>query len=308
MSTSDRVVAAESAGCSLLVVGATALAAPHDVLLTTFPLHPVWLPILLMSARYGTRGLFIALAIGWGGLVAADLALGGSVADLTVHTENAVDLMVLGVTIVIAWIAMSHESRIADADRRLAEATEQLNHADENVRALHASLGYLRTRHDRVDISIGLWRSLARRLEQGDPREAARAVLELCEIRAGARAGVVRIRDANHLVTLAHRGQWTTDPRRNHDFSVDATVRAAIRTRLVTPAQPGASELDADVAIPVLHEGTGAVIGVIALRGVAPGRMRAADLRDVGVIAQWLAPALAQEMHIQPREAMQVSS
>jgi hypothetical protein len=74
-------------------------------------------------------------------------------------------------------------------------------------------------------------------------------------------------------------------------------VRAAIVSQHVTPACPGASESDCDVAVPVTDEGSGVVIGVIALRGVSPGYMRAAELRDLGVLAQWLAPALARQVH-----------
>jgi hypothetical protein len=73
-------------------------------------------------------------------------------------------------------------------------------------------------------------------------------------------------------------------------------VRSAIDTRLVTPAGPGSSVDDSDVAVPVTDEDTGVVLGVIALRGVSPGALRAADLRDLGVLARWLAPSIVRQL------------
>jgi hypothetical protein len=297
MSTSDRVVVAEAAGAAVLVVAFTALASPDDVWLRGAGLHPIWLPIIVLSARYATRGLFAVLAASVGSLLAASFLLGDSVQGFATRTRSTSDLLALSTAILVAWIAMLHESRIARADARLAESTEAYKEAEQNVHALHASLGYLRARHDRLDVAIGLWRNLAARMERGDAGEASRAVLELCEIRAGARAGVVQLRDGNKLSTLACRGQWSAATARPHDIDIDATVRAAIVSRNVTPASAGASETDCDVAVPVTDEASGVVIGVIALRGVSPGYMRAAELRDLGVLAQWLAPALARQVH-----------
>jgi hypothetical protein len=293
-----RIALLEAAGASLLLVGVVALAAPHDVWLEGFGLHPMWLPVIVLAARYATRGLFPALAFTGGGLIVASLALEGSLTGLAARTSSAADLLALGVAILVAWVAMLHESRIGRVVQRLAEASEAQRQAEENVHALHASLRYLRSRHDRLDASLSFWRNVAGRLERGDAGEAARAVLELCELRLDARAGTVQLRDGDRFVPLAGRGQWSPTSARPQDLERDVTVRAAIEACQVMPAGPGATEGDSDVVAPIVDD-DGAVIGVIALRGVSPGCMRAADLRDLGVIAQWLAPAVARQLRRQ---------
>jgi len=290
MSTSDRIVVVEAAGAAALVVGLSVWLSPQDLWLSDFGLHPMWLPIIVLSARYAARGLFPALVLTVGGLLVTSLALGGTMSEFAVRAGGTSDLLALAIAILVAWIAMAHESRISRCQRRLEEASEAQRHAEESVHALHASLGYLRNRHDRLDVSLSLWRSLSRRLERGNPHEATRAVLELCEIRAGARAGLVQLRDGARLSTLATRGNWPMNG------GEDATIAGAISTRHVTPAAPGARESDSDVAIPVIDDDSSAVVGVIALRGVSPRAMRAADLRDLGVLAQWIAPAITRQL------------
>jgi hypothetical protein len=296
MSTSSRVVIAEAAVASGLVIAATAVASPGDLWLHDVGMHPAWLAVIAMAARYASRGLFPTLILTWGGLTGVSAALGGSVRELTTRVSNPADLIALTAAVLVAWIAMMHESRIGRAQQKLGEASEAQQHAEESVEALHRSLGYLRRRHDRLDVSLGMWRSLAARLERGDAGEAGRAVLELCEIRAGARAGIVQIRDGNRLTKVAARGNWGPLMIRPLDIGGDATVRAAILSRSVTPAGPGSTEGDSDVAVPVLDEDGSMVIGVIALRGVSPAHLRAADLRDLGVLAQWIAPALGRAL------------
>ena len=53
-----------------------------------------------------------------------------------------------------------------------------------------------------------------------------------------------------------------------------------------------AGATDSDVAAPIIDDDTGLVVGVIALRGVPAASLRAANLIDLRLIAQWLAPAL----------------
>lgn len=298
MSTSDRVVVAESAGAAVLLAGATALASPANVFLDAGALHPAWLVVTLMAARYGARGLLSSVLLTWGALALAGLALGNDFAALVAHTHDTTDLFAIIGATVVAWIAMLHESRLERADRKLAEALDQQRQADSTVKALHDSLGYLRARHDRVDISLSLWRDLSGRIEKGDANEAAAAILELCEIRTGCSAGIVQLRDGHRLTTLANRGQWSPTSVRPTDITIDRTVRSAIQARRVTPACDGATEDDCDVAVPVLDDHSGVVVGVIALRGVAPGALRAADITDLIVLSQWVAPALGRPMNI----------
>ena len=296
MSTSDRVVVIEAACVAAVFVAVVALLSPGDVWLQHLGLHPLWVPVIVLSARYAVRGLFPALGLLLGGLIASGLVLEGSIEGFVERTRNPSDLLALATAVLVAWVAMAHESRIARSTRRLAEAIAAQQVAEENVHALHASLGYLRARHDRLDVSLSLWRNLAGRIERGDAVDASRAVLELCEIRAGARAGIVQLLDGAQLSTLATRGAWPPTGMRGSELIADATVRSAIETRLVTPAGPGSGIQDSDVAVPVTDEDTGIVLGVIALRGVSPGALRAADLRDLGVLARWLAPSVVRQL------------
>lgn len=295
---SDRMVAIETAGAAVLTALLVAVISPDDVWLRSVGLHPVWLPIFLLAARYGTRGLLPALALGWGAISLASLVLGQSMTGFGFHLRATGDLLALIAAVLVAWTAMLHESRTARADRRLGEVIELQKQTESTVKALYDNLGHLRARHDRVDIALSLWRDLAARIEGGDPSDASTAVLELCEIRTGATAGIVQVRDGNRLVTVACRGQWSPHSSRPADITIDRTVRTAMLQRQVTPACPGSSEDDCDVAVPVLEPGTGAVVGVIALRGVAPTSLRAAELGDLVVLARWLAPALGRPLHI----------
>ncbi len=303
MSTSEKIVLAETVGASALVVGFITLVSPGDVWLQSWGMHPMWFVVIFMSSRYAIRGLFSTLALTSLGLIAASYATGGSIAGFIARSQSTLDLLALATAVLVAWVAMAHDGKSSRVSERLTEASDAQRQAEQSVHALHASLGYLRTRHDRLDVSLSLWRNLAGRLERGDASEAAKALLELCEMRAGARVGLVQLRDGKRLTTLACRGHWPATSRPNEDDS-DPTVRAAIESRQVTPAGPGATEADSDIAIPVIDDESGAVVGIIALRGVSPDSMRAADLRDLGILGQWVAPALARELRRQFRKAI----
>jgi hypothetical protein len=292
MSTSDRAILVEGTVAALLTALAVVYAAPGgDVWLPTIALHPAWLPVIVLAARYGTRGLFASLVLVVGALAVAGAANGTGVAGLVSRSRFTADLLALGTAIVIAWIAMAREVRMRRVIDQLHEATAAHRQAEEAVTALHESLAFLRTRHDRLDISLSVWRDLAGRLESGDAADAARAALELCQIRVGAAAGSVQLRDGNRMRLLASRGTLpNTDVMR--DIGGDHTVRDAIVARAVAPAAAGAGETDSDVAAPLVDEDSGLVVGVIALRGVPASSLRAANLMDLRLIAQWLAPAL----------------
>jgi hypothetical protein len=279
------------------VVGIVALTSPGDVWLSDVGFHPAWLPVIVLAARYGPRGLFTALALAGSMLIAASVALGGNLDGLVERSQRVSELFSLLAATLVAWIGMMHESRTTRVQARLDDTSASLHQAEETVHALHDGLTYLRARHDRLDISLSLWRNLASRIERGTDAEVADAVLELCGIRTGAQAGIVQLRDGHRLSTVAWRGHWAGTSARPRDISFDATVRAAIVSKQPTPASPDATDADSDVAVPVLDEGSGVVIGVIALRGIAPGALRAADLRDLTVIAHWLAPSLARSLH-----------
>ena len=296
MSTSRWSVVGEAAVAAVATVVVVWIWSPHDLAMSPLGFHPAWLPILLLAARYGTRGLFAALALVWGALVGVAVVLHGAPALALFQARATGDAGVLALVgaIVVAWVAMLHERRVTRATVTLDESQRWRKDAEETIAALHETVAFLRTRHDRIDVSLTLWRDLAARIERGDPADAARAALELCAIRTGATAGLVQRGGATDPRTVAWRGQWTPASPRPRDVLDDRTASAARARRLPTSAAEvaDATSDDADVAVPVL-DATGGVTGMIALRGVSPGRLRDADLRDLVVIAAWLGPALA---------------
>jgi hypothetical protein len=308
MSTSDRAILVEAAVAALLTAVGVAFAAPGgDVWLPMIALHPAWLPVIVLAARYGTRGLFVSLALVIGALALTGLVNGSGVAGIAMRTRFTADLLALGTATVVAWIAMARETRMRRVIDQLHEATGAHRQAEEAVTALHESLAYLRSRHDRLDVSLSVWRDLAARMERGDPMEAARAALELCQIRVGATAGSVQLRDGNRLRLVASRGSLP-DSELIRDIGGDHTVRDAIVARAVAPASSGAGETDSDVAAPIVDDDTGLVVGVIALRGVPATSLRAANLIDLRLIAQWLAPALNRVWRESMRPALALGS
>lgn len=308
MSTSDRkptsskMVALEALAGAALVVAAVTVASPGDVWIPSVGLHPGWLPIILLAARYGPRGLFWSLAVVAGVLIGVDLADGGSLAGLDARAHNPSDLIGLVTATLVAWVGMMHEGRMTRLQARLQAATEVQSEAEATEQALHENLTYLRGRLDRLELSLSVWRDLASRIERGDIGEAADAALELCTIRTGAAAGRVQLRDGDAMTMVAGRGAWvlSTARFRDKDKNVDSTVQAALLARQVAVAAPEAAETDSEVVAPILDD-SGVVLGTIALRGVPAGTLRAAELHDLGLIAHWLAPALARPQAEAPR-------
>lgn len=294
MSTSDRTVLLEATAAAGLTGAALAVAAPGDLWMADNGLHPAWLPVLVLSGRYGTRGLFASLVATAAVLTAIGMIMGGTFGDavsgLTARPRAGSDLLALAAATVLAWIAMAHETRRERLTEQLAEATATRDEAEATLRALHDSLGYLRRRHDRLEISLSMWRDLAARMERGDAGDAARAALELCEVRTGATAGRVRRDDGHRLVTVAARGVWPAS-------SLDSdSVLARDGRASALDDRDELGNTDREVAIPVLDD-RGNSVGVIALRGL-PHELRSADLADLRVLASWLAPALNRPLHI----------
>jgi hypothetical protein len=291
MSTSDRVIFAEVAGAAALVLTIVALASPADPWMSGVGFHPAWTVVIVFAARYGTRGLFLGLLTVWGGLAAIGLALAGTMDGLIARASNVSDLFVLGCATLVAWIAMLHEGRIGRMSAKLAAADQARQTADETVEAMREVIGFLRARNDRIDMSITMWRDLATRIERGEPTDAAGAALELCAVRAGAASGVVYRWDGSALHTVVWRGASPGEP---ETAEPDRTALAAASRRRAVLASDldEAGAADGDLAVPVVSE-EGEVLGVIALRGVAPGKLRAVDARDAVIVARWLAPSLA---------------
>lgn len=295
MSTSNRTLFIETIAAAVVTLGLVALASDSDVWMLDSGFHPGWIAILVMSARYGPRGLFLSLFVVVGSLVGAAALLDQSMDGLISRARSGSDFLALTSAVVVAWVAMLHEGRLIRADRQADYADARRESAEEIASALQDSLEDLRSRYDRVESSISWWRDIATRLERGDAAESARAALDLCVNRCGAQAGVVQPCGAEAQV-IAWRGQWTATSPRPRDVSTDRTARAAVMTLTVTRVTDvaNATEDDGDVAVPVLDEMDSSLLGVIVLRGVAPERLRAAEMRDLVLVAEWLSPALSK--------------
>src|SRR5262245_9971157 len=87
--------------------------------------HPVWLVVLVIAARYGTRGLVVVVPLAWGALAVAGGPGGpGRVLDTL---ALPVELGALAATVLVAWIASANERReralagkVAELERRVS--------------------------------------------------------------------------------------------------------------------------------------------------------------------------------------------
>jgi hypothetical protein len=92
--------------------------------------------------------------------------------------------------------------------------------------------------------------------------------------------------DSHPLSTLASAGAWHAA---GGSDVPDATAAEALRSgRPVRAVElTGAGPTDSDLAAPIVVDGVS--VGVLVARGAS--RMGAAALRDLAVVAEWLAPA-----------------
>ena len=269
--------------------------------------HPVWLVVLVMAARYGVRGFIAVMVLAWGALAALAVPSGfGALRTLDVLATPS-ELGALAAAVLVAWMASAHERRQqAQAEERLAEL-EQKSATDTAAIESCATPRWRSAREvmQRLDMSLTFLRDIAHRLDGSDANAAAEAALELVIIRLGARAAAVQMlapadNGAPELMTTSSRGIWNPD-------GTDGTAAAALRTGRATRAldlrEGGAS--DSDVAAPVM-DATGAVRGVLVARGLPGGGVGATAVRDLGVIADWLAPVLTKP--VRARDAVDSAS
>lgn len=292
-STSERVVLLEVAAAVLLVGGAIALASGGDICVPGADVHPLWIPVLVFAARYGVRGMFTAVAMATIALGACSMAAHGTLDDVAMRGQNPYDLIALMAATLVAWTAMMRDRRLERAAAEQADTVRRLSTSEESADALREAVGVLRQRLDRIDLSISMWRAIASRLDHGTLSEAAAAALELASIRSGAASGEVHQNVGGRLYTVAIFGPGASsgEPMRDHTvIQAIARRRPALR-REVAGARPD----DPDVAVPIIDPDTRIVLGVLALRDAGPGRLRAAEVRDLEVVAGWLAPAFLRE-------------
>ena len=246
--------------------------------------HPVWLVVLILAARYGTRGLSIALATAWGGLALANGSDGP--ARVLDTLSMPIELGALAGTVLVGWIASGNERRERKLTGKLAEVERRAAADATTIADLRRAALALRARNDRLDLSLTFLCNVARRLQGGDAEAAAQAALELVGARIGARAASVDLAVGAELRPLAETGIWN---REAPDRTALAAVSSRQPARALELAEGGPG--DSDIAAPI-RDGTGAVRGVIAARGVPGGGASMAALRDLAVIAEWASPAL----------------
>jgi len=291
---SPAVVAREALIVAMLVAGLTALLAPRDLGFGVAP-HPGWAAVILVSARYGSRGFGLALFAVWGTLTLTALAMGVSLGPLLSAAGHSVpDLIALVLSVLVAWIASAHERRIDDLSVRGMELAQKSTGDDAVVAELQGAAMALRARADRLDHSVTFIRDVAARLEGRDPLLGSQAALELAIARTGARAGVVQLVDERgRLRTVASLGAWTLLRARPPDVLLDRTIEAAFESAATVRAvdRPELAEAgsdQSDVATPITDE-AGEVLGVLALRGVPPDSLSHALVHDLRLIARWCA-------------------
>jgi len=287
-----RGIVIEAVGAAVAAIGLASMLAPSGIGLGTLAPHPVWLAVLVVAARYGGRGLAVALPVGWGALMICGLGQRIAPALVMQRLSTGAELGAFAAAVMVGWIGSTHERRQADTQARLA-ALEQRCAADQAALAeLQRSALILRARADRLDTSLTFLRDVASRLFGRDPDAAAQAALDLATARLGARAAVVQVMGEAGLAPLASVGVWTPDgPAAGVADDRTAVAVARMRRPMRAVDLPDAGPGDSDLAAPILSP-RGALIGVLAVRGVPQGGASAAALRDLAVIASWSAAAL----------------
>ena len=291
MQTSSRALLFESAIAATAVLAISGAVWPATFGLQSAEFHPAWIGVIALAARYGPLGLFVSLPVIWAPLAGVSFLEAGGEWVILERLLVQTDLFPLITSVAVAWVTISHHSRLSRVSELLSGAERDLEATCEWAEALQDSLAYLRGRCDRIEVSVSFWRRLGECLERGELAQAADAALELCMIRTGATAGCVELNNGSALV---RRGLWA-EP----NLSIDVTAQRAIADGAIRVARdlPGASESDCDVAVPIRDSlGDGSVMGVIGLRGVEPAQIKPAELSDLELISDWLSPAIARQV------------
>jgi hypothetical protein len=284
ISKMTRSIVIESAIGVGATVGIAALCGVPAFGLSMIDPHPVWLVVLVIAARYGTRGLAFVLAISWGGLAAANGADGPSRVLETLATP--IELGALAGTVLVGWIVSSNERREGALAGKVAELERRVAADVTTIGELRRAALALRARNDRLDLSLTFLRNIARRLHGGDAEAAAQAALELIGARIGARAASVQLVAGGQLVPLAVNGIWNGE---TPDQTALGALRAGQPMRALELSEGGPG--DSDIAAPII-DAVGGVRGIVAARGVPGGGASMAALRDLAVIADWASPAI----------------
>jgi hypothetical protein len=300
-----RASVIESAVGVAATLGISALCGVPNLGLQAIVPHPVWLVVLVIAARYGTRGLGVVIPIAWGAL--AVMSGPGGPGHVLDTLAMPMELGALAGAVLVGWIASGNEHRERGMARKTAELERRVTADAATIADLRRAALVLRARNDRLDLSLTFLRNVARRLHGPDPEAAAQAVLELITARIGARAASIEIsaettaamagegsagESAGALAAggpmrpLAVVGVWN---REAPDRTALAAISGGQPMRAVELSEGGPT--DSDIAAPIV-DSSGVVRGVVAARGVPGGGASMAALRDLSVIADWAGPAI----------------
>jgi hypothetical protein len=199
------------------------------------------------------------------------------------------ELGALVAAIAVGWIASVHERHAMVLEEKVQALVGRATHDAAALGELRRAALALRARNDRLDLALTFLRDVARQIDGGDLGAAAEAALALVVARLGARAGAVEARSTDGtLAVIAAAGAWDPALPPGNDATVEEALRSGQAVRAID--LPGAGPGDSDLAAPIAVGGE--TVGVLTIRGVA--RVGAAALRDLVVVAEWLATAFAR--------------
>src|SRR4051794_23213817 len=114
-----RASAIESAVGVAATLGISALCGVPNLGVQAITPHPVWLVVLVIAARYGTRGLGVAIPIAWGAL--AFMTGPGGPGRVLDTLSMPIELGALAGAVLVGWIASGNEHRERGLARKAAE-------------------------------------------------------------------------------------------------------------------------------------------------------------------------------------------
>lgn len=303
-SVGHRTVVFESLVAAVIVLAAMMILSPSDGGISRPGPHFAWIAVFLLSARYGTKGLCVSLSLS-SALVIASAGILGQMRALGERLSGNADLAALVAAVLIAWVASTHENRRNDMARELDAAKEGSRSDRKAAREMQSALVALRSRADRMSLSLTFLRNVAERLDGGNPEQAISAALTLAMTCLGARAGVVEIAGsipgAGFDITpslSSWTGPWNGDgsaPVLAGDRVVAAALEAGMP--LVAADVDGAGVGDADMVAPLIDR-NGKAFGVLALRGLPHRGAGMMAIRDLTVASSWLASALTPRLQL----------
>ena len=228
--------------------------------------HPAWIAVMVLGARYGSGGFLAGVAAAAVGVGLGSALCGGDLFATWTGTRGGPDLVALGASLGISWVASVHLTREADLRERIGLLADRAGSAETAALELGGLVERLRLRADRTSASLSFLRDAARRLEGSEPRAAAEAAADLALVCTGASVVTVESTQGETGLRLAIRSSGGPE-----EFALHETEAP----RHVVPIRSAGDR-----------------VGAIALWGLPGRELDQAAVHDLGVIAAWCAPAV----------------